>query len=196
MEMCLGDQQFVTLLLYLDDICVFVASIVEMLDQIELVFSRLKEFNLKIELKKCHFLQHSVVFSGYTLPADGISANSKEVDTVKSWPVPMSVKELHSFWGLASYYHHFIPKSAAIAKCLHDLDGPTNVKRKTKKEPKVKKDSDKKFSWAGKHHEAFDLLKTLLMSVPVLGYPDFMRPFDLETDASLQGLGCCFVSKR
>ena len=42
MEMCLGDQQFVTLLLYLDDICVFVASIYEMLDQIELVFSRLK----------------------------------------------------------------------------------------------------------------------------------------------------------
>ena len=32
MEMCLGDQQFVTLLLYLDDICVFVASIDEMLD--------------------------------------------------------------------------------------------------------------------------------------------------------------------
>ena len=42
MEMCLGDQQFVTLLLYLDDICVFAASIDEMLDWIELVFSRLK----------------------------------------------------------------------------------------------------------------------------------------------------------
>ena len=36
MEMCLGDQQFVTLLLYLDDICVFAASIDEILDQIEL----------------------------------------------------------------------------------------------------------------------------------------------------------------
>ena len=31
-EMCLGDQQFVTLLLYLDNICVFAASIDEMLD--------------------------------------------------------------------------------------------------------------------------------------------------------------------
>ena len=34
MEMCLDDQQFVTLLLYLDDICVFAASIDEMLDWI------------------------------------------------------------------------------------------------------------------------------------------------------------------
>ena len=32
MEMCLGDQQFVTLLLYLDNICVFAASIDEMVD--------------------------------------------------------------------------------------------------------------------------------------------------------------------
>ena len=32
MEICLGDQQFLMLLLYLDDICVFVASIDEMFD--------------------------------------------------------------------------------------------------------------------------------------------------------------------
>ena len=42
MEQCLGDQQFVTLLLYLDDICFF-ATIDEMLDHIHLVFDRLKK---------------------------------------------------------------------------------------------------------------------------------------------------------
>ena len=47
MEMCLGDQKFVTLLLYLDYICVFATSIDEMLDHIELVFKWLEEFNLK-----------------------------------------------------------------------------------------------------------------------------------------------------
>ena len=51
MEMCLGDQQFVTLLLYLDDICIFAASIDEMLDCIDLVFKWLEEFNLKIKPK-------------------------------------------------------------------------------------------------------------------------------------------------
>ena len=51
MEMCLGDQQFVTLLLYLDDICLFAASIDKMLDHIELVFKWLEEFNLKIKPK-------------------------------------------------------------------------------------------------------------------------------------------------
>ena len=51
MEQCLGDQQFVTLLLYLDDICIFAPTIDEMLDQIQLVFNRLKKFNLKIKPK-------------------------------------------------------------------------------------------------------------------------------------------------
>ena len=35
----------------------------------------------------------------------------------------------------------------------------------------------------------FDLLKACLTSAPVLGYPDFNCPFELEMDASLQGLG-------
>ena len=49
MEQCLGDQQFTTLLLYLDKICIFAPSIEVMLDHIELGFTRLKEFHLKIK---------------------------------------------------------------------------------------------------------------------------------------------------
>ena len=56
MEQCLGDQQFVTLLLYLDDICIFAPTIDEMLDQIQLVFDRLKKFNLKIKPKNVNSL--------------------------------------------------------------------------------------------------------------------------------------------
>ena len=55
LEQCLDDQQFVTLLLYLDDICIFASDFSAMLHQIELVFSQLKEFNLKIKTKKLYF---------------------------------------------------------------------------------------------------------------------------------------------
>ena len=52
MEMCLGDQQYLTLLFYRGDICVFSSSVDEMLDRIALVFGRLKEFNLKIKAQE------------------------------------------------------------------------------------------------------------------------------------------------
>ena len=65
MEQCLDDQQFVTLLLYLDDICIFAPDV--SMDGIELVFNQLKSFNLKIKLKKCYFFQASVIILGHIL---------------------------------------------------------------------------------------------------------------------------------
>ena len=65
MEMCIGDQQYVTLLFYLDDICIFAETADQMLDRIEFVFSHLKEFNLKIKPKKSHFFfKQALLFLG------------------------------------------------------------------------------------------------------------------------------------
>ena len=84
MEQCLGAQQFVTLLLYLNDICIFATTIDDMSDQIDLVFHRLKQFNLKIKPKKCQFFNTSVLFLGHILPGNGISANTEKVEKVKT----------------------------------------------------------------------------------------------------------------
>ena len=77
MEQCLGDKEFVILLLYLGDICIFAPDVSAMLDWMELVFNWLKSFNLKIKLKKCYFFKPSVVFLGHILSADEISATQK-----------------------------------------------------------------------------------------------------------------------
>ena len=170
MEICLGDQQFVTLLLYLDNICVFATSIDEMLDHIELEFKWLEEFNLIIKPQKCHIFQHSIIFQGHVLSADGISANPMKVDKVKNWPVPTNPKELQSCLGLASYYHWFIHKYPAITKCLHQLIGPANHQKSKKdknNEPEANQNKEN-FTWTVEDQEAFDLLKTHLTSVPVL----------------------------
>ena len=83
MEMCLGDQQYLMLLFYLDDICVFSSSIDEMLDRVKLVLKHLHDFNLKIKPKKSFFFQSQVLFLGHTLSKDGISPNPEKVQKVK-----------------------------------------------------------------------------------------------------------------
>ena len=78
MEMCLGDQQFMTLQFYLNDIHVFATCIDQMFNQIEMVFSWLKEIYLKIKPYQCHFFWCSMVFLSYMLSVDGVSANPKK----------------------------------------------------------------------------------------------------------------------
>ena len=104
--------------------------------------------------------------------------------------MPKNAKELHSFLGLVSYYHWLIPNFAHMARGLHQLIGPANVK-KTKSKKKVKK--------GVKTLEKPDLTKPsiclevrnhiALTTAPMLRYPNSNREFILENDASLKGLG-------
>ena len=186
MELCLGDQQFVTLLLYLDDICIFAKDEDVMLDRIELVLQRLKQFHLKIKPKKSFFFQKRVLFLGYELSEEGVRPNPSKVAKVAEWPAPKNRAELQSFIGLASYYRRFVDKFAKIAKPLHDLIGPTaNVSKRKKKTLKELPP----FEWKEEHQQAFEKLKLALTSAPLLAFPDFKLPFVLETDASELGLG-------
>ena len=83
MEMCLGNQQYLKPLFYLDDICIFSSTIDEMLDRIVLVLNHLKEFNLKIKPKKTFFIQSSILFLGHILSKDGILLNPEKVSKVR-----------------------------------------------------------------------------------------------------------------
>ena len=194
MEMCIGDQQYVTLLFYLDNICIFAETADQMFDRIEFVFSRLKEFNLKIKPKKLHFFQTSVTFLGHILSADGVSPNPEKVEKIKDWPTPKTPKEVHSFIGLASYYRRFIPNFAKWAGPLHSLIVPASFKQKICRGG-MKKSDLPEFQWTPACQEGFDQLKKALTEAPVLAYPDYSKPFILETDASLKGLGAVLSQK-
>ena len=194
MEMCIGDQQYVTLLFYLNDICIFAETADQMLDHIELVFSQLKEFNLKIKPKKSYFFQTSVTFLGHILSANDVSPNPEKVAKVKDWPTPKMPKEVHSFVGLASYYRRFIPNFAKWARPLHSLIVPTIFKQKIRK-GEIKKSDLLEFQWTPACQEGFDQLKKALTEAPTLAYPNYSKPFILETDASLKGLGTVLSQK-
>ena len=140
MEMCIGDHQYVTLLFYLDDICIFAETADQMLNHIEFMFSHLKEFNLKIKAKKSHFFQISITFLGHILSADGVSPNPEKVAKIKDWPTPKTPKEVHLFVGLTSYYRRFIPNFAKWAGPLHALIVPASFKQKIHKGEMKKSD--------------------------------------------------------
>ena len=64
MEQCLGDQQFITLLLYLHGICIFALSIDGMLNLADMVFNTMANFNQSITPKEVSFLSIQLFFLG------------------------------------------------------------------------------------------------------------------------------------
>jgi hypothetical protein len=52
-----------------------------------------------------------------------------------------------------------------------------------------------KFNWSSKCNEAFEQLKVLLTTAPVLAQPDIEKPFDVYCDTSGSGLGCVLMQE-
>ena len=74
MDKMFGDQNFQTMLIYLDDICLFGSSFEETLQQLDLVLSRLMANNLKVKPEKCHFFMKKVQYLGHTV-SEGIKCD-------------------------------------------------------------------------------------------------------------------------
>lgn len=109
---------------------------------------------------------------GHIITPEGVKTDPSNVQAVKNFPAPKNVKGVRSFLGLANYYRKFIPNFAQLARPINNL---------TKK--------DKPFVWDVFCDEAFEKIKQILTTDPILQYPDFDREFILTTDASNEALG-------
>ena len=160
-------------LLYLDDIIVYGTSFEDHLEHLENVLTKLGEAALKLKPTKCHFAQRQVKYLGYLISEDGVAVDSSKVEAVTSYPQPTNVKELWGFLGLANYYRRFVQGFASIAHPLYQLTSK----------------NAKGFDWTPHCQQAFDQLKQLLVSPPILAYPRFEIPFVVHTHGSDHAIG-------
>ncbi|KAG1418570.1 hypothetical protein G6F58_005022 [Rhizopus delemar] len=161
------------LVAYIDDLNVYSQNPYEHLEHLKQVFECIDVANLKLNPEKCIFFKKDLKFLGYIVTKEGIQTDPSKIQKIVECPIPKTVTQTRSFLGLASYYRRFIKNFASIARPLHELT-------KTKK----------KVPWTDKATQAFEQLKKLLTTAPVLARPDFNKQFILVTDASKLGLGC------
>ena len=169
MDLLLAGIQWNSCLVYLDDIIVLGKTLDDHLKYLAQVFQRLREANLKLQIKKCNLCKQSVQFLGHVVSSEGIVADPAKIEKVVNWPVPTNKSEVQQFLGLVSYYRRFIRDCAHVAKPLYQLT-----------------ERSKPFAWTVECGEAFSTLKKHLSTPPVLVFPDFAREFILDTD---QGIG-------
>lgn len=103
---------------------------------------------------------------------DGVKCDANKIRAVPDWKIPDNVTKIKSFLGLASYDRKFIPNFATVAYPLTRLT-QKNVP----------------FAWDSSCEKAFQSLKKLLVSSPILSYPNSNDTFVLDTNASNDGIG-------
>ena len=131
------------------------------------VLDRLQKLNLFLKPSKCIFETRRIEFLGVVLENGTVMMDPIKVSGVREWKVPTNVTENRAFQGFANFYRRFIPNFSKIARPLNDLL-KTGVK----------------WHWGEEQQKAFEEIKWLIMSEPVLRQPDQTKPFEVEVDAS------------
>ena len=163
---------------YLDDLLIFSESLEEHMKHISIIFMKLRQHNLKLKLKKCSFLKTETNYLGFIVSENGIKADPKKIEAIKSLLIPTCVREVRSFIGMCSYYRRFVPNFSQIAEPIIAL---------TRKYAH--------FKWRKIHQKAFEYLKNSFTAVPLLVYPDPNKPYTLYTDASDLCIGACLTQQ-
>lgn len=165
----IGSECFV----YLDDIIVFSDNFETHLRKLNIVFQRLREHKLLIQLDKTEFLKPEVFYLGHTLSANGLGLQQIKVEKILNYPRPTNVKEVQRLLGMAGYYRRFIENYSKKTKSL------TLLTRK-----------NVNFKWTAEHEKDFQNLRNELSAENlVLQFPDFEKEFFLNTDASDYAIG-------
>lgn len=170
MQIVLGNFDFV--LVYVDDILVFSKTFKQHIEHLEIIFKRLIEFNLSINLNKSEFNKKEVEFLGYTVNCNDIMPSKSRIKVIEDYPLPVKVKHIKKFLGMMNYYNRFFDNLAKI-------QAPLNHFRSS-----PKKSNNKQIRLSSDELDAFNQMKQALIDSTLLAHPIPGAVLVIHTDAS------------
>jgi chemotaxis protein CheY-P-specific phosphatase CheC len=154
-------------IVYLDDILIYSDTLEEHIQHVRMVLKKLQAHGLFVKLEKCQFHVQKISFLGFIISPDGISMDPERVSTIADWPAPQSVLEVQIFLGFANFYRRFIDGYSRTVLPI------TSLLRK-----------GQRFEWTQEAQKAFDELKSLFTTAPILRHFDPNLPITLHVDSS------------
>ncbi|KAL0192537.1 hypothetical protein M9458_010833, partial [Cirrhinus mrigala] len=150
---------------YIDDILIYSQNLAEHCQHVQQVLHKLRKHSLYLKIEKCEFHHPSAQFLEYIINTKGVQMDHGKVSAIQEWPQPLTVKELQRFLGFSNFYRRFIQNYSSITAPLTSL---------LRGKPKT-------LIWNSAAHEAFQLLKEIFSTAPLLHHPDPELPFTVES---------------
>ena len=185
MQNCLGELNLTYALIYLDDVIVYSKTEKEPLLCLRAILEWFMEHGLKLKPSKCNFFRTEISYLGHKVSAAWIEPGTEGLKGIAEIVPPTMYTQVCKFLGTMDYFRSFIKGYVRITKPLNDLLQVKNSKLKSQSlglPPDIL--------------AAFQELKMKCLTVPVLVFVDFKKPFLLETDASIEGLGVVLSQKQ
>ena len=143
------------------------------------------EHGLKLKPSKCNFFHTEISYLGHKVSAAGMELGTEGLKGIAEIMPPAMYTQVCKFLGATGYFRCFIKGYARIVKLLNDLLKGWNNKLKSQS--------------LGLPPDAlatFQELKMKCLTAPVLAFAYFKKPFLLETDTSIEGLGAVLSQKQ
>ena len=134
--------------------------------------------NLSLNSKKMQFKSTDSKFLGHRLTPEGIRVDPNKIEAIIQMDLPQNVENLQSFHGMVNYLKKFSPVLSELSKPLQRLC-KTGVK----------------WAWESEQQSAFESIKQVITSLPVLAYFNKTKKHTIECDSSKKGLGAVFLQE-
>jgi len=141
------------------------------LDTLEKVLQRCIATRLCLSHKKCYMMMIEGLILGHYVLAAGIQVDPTKIQILLLIPTPTTQTEVRNFLGFFGYYRRFIEHYSHIAAPLYAVTGNVD------------------FLWTEKCERAFDDLKKLISTAPILRGPNWDLPFQISSDALDTAIG-------
>ena len=157
----------------------------EHLHRLHVVFDQFREYNLKLKPSKCILFKEEINYLGHQVSKEGVQPSDSNLRAITECAPPQTYMEIWAFLGLVDHYWWFIKGFTCIAQPLNGLFSGEGASRK--------------LEWVLLPEDtlrAFDALKQVCMSTPVLAFTNYTKEFLLETNASKEGLRAVLSQKQ
>jgi len=122
-----------------------------MLQKLKALLNRVRASGFLLKAHKCNLFQTSVTYLGFEWNGSGIKLQDKKVNKIMHWPAPQSVDEFKKFLGFVTFFSSHLKDFAKTWAPFYKL---------------LKK--NQRFEWSKECQDAFQNLKKLVTSAPVL----------------------------
>ena len=157
---------------YIDDMVIKSREDESHVDVLRKVFERLKKYRLRLNPSKCIFGASSGKLLGFMVSNRGIEIDPEKIKAIRDLAPPRTPKEVRSFMGRVNFVARF------ISNLTQTCDPIFKLLRK-----------NVYFQWTDQCQDAFDKIKTYLLSPPVLVPPIPGKPLVLYLTVLDQSLG-------